>query len=250
MGGALAAGLSAVGEQVEPAGRGATGAGADVVLLAVPDAAIPDAAALIEPGPLVGHLSGATGLDALGPREAFGLHPLLTVKGPGTDFAGAWAAVAGTGPRALAEARRIAGVLGMEAFAVRDEDRAAYHAAASVASNYLVALEGFAADLAATAGVPRAALVPLVREAVENWADVGAARALTGPILRGDRGTVRRQRAAVAERAPDRLVLFDALTAETERLARESRLLAAERAEPAGRTRPETEETTEEGETA
>ena len=62
----------------------------------------------------------------------------------------------------------------MSPFEVADEDRAAYHAAASIASNFLVTLEGAAEQLAASAGVPRAALVPLVRASVENWA---AARA-------------------------------------------------------------------------
>ena len=92
-----------------------------------------------------------------------------------------------------------------------DQDRAAYHAAASVASNFLVTLEGAAERLAATAGVERALLAPLVRAAVENWAARGAEEALTGPIARGDDETVARQRAAVAERTPDLLPLFDAM---------------------------------------
>ncbi len=83
-------------------------------------------------------------------------------------------------------------------------------------------LEGAAERLAATAGVDRAALVPLVRAAVENWAQRGAAAALTGPIARGDEATVARQRAAVAERAPDLLELFDALAGATRRLAAEA----------------------------
>ena len=92
-----------------------------------------------------------------------------------------------------------------------DEDRVAYHAAASIASNFLVTLEGAAERLAATAGVDRELLVPLVRAAVENWAADGAERALTGPIARGDDETVARQRAAVEERTPELLPLFDAL---------------------------------------
>jgi predicted short-subunit dehydrogenase-like oxidoreductase (DUF2520 family) len=58
-----------------------------------------------------------------------------------------------------------------------------------------------------------------VRASVENWARAGAQRALTGPIARGDDDTVARQREAVAERLPDDLELFDALTAATRRLA-------------------------------
>ena len=70
-----AAGLTVDG----PHGRGSDGAGADAVLLCVPDAQIPVAAAAVRPGRLVGHCSGATGLGALAGHEAFGLHPLMTV---------------------------------------------------------------------------------------------------------------------------------------------------------------------------
>lgn len=223
MGTAIDAALRAAGLDVLPiAGRGATGEGADTVLLAVPDAAIREAAELIAPGPLVGHLSGATGLDALGSREGFGLHPLLTVTGEGARFEGAHAAIAATSARALAAAEQLAAALGMRTFEMADRDRPAYHAAASVASNYLLALEGFAEHLAASAGVPREALAPLVRATVDNWTRSGAAAALTGPIARGDEQTVARQRAAVAERLPERLELFDALTDATRDLAEEA----------------------------
>jgi predicted short-subunit dehydrogenase-like oxidoreductase (DUF2520 family) len=102
---------------------------------------------------------------------------------------------------------------------VADEDRAAYHAAASIAANFLVTLEGAAERLAATAGVPRALLVPLAEAALRNWAADGAERALTGPVARGDEATVARQRAAVEERAPDLLEAFDALVAASRVLA-------------------------------
>lgn len=209
-------------EALPLAGRGLTPRGiADVVLLAVPDAAIAEAAHAVAPGPIVGHLSGATGLEVLAPHEAFGLHPLMTVTGPETSFAGAYAAVDGTTERALDIAQQLARALGLECFRVADRDRASYHAAASVASNYLLALERFAEDLAESAGVPRAALAPLVRETVANWVERGAAAALTGPVARGDEATVARQRAAVSERLPHRLALFDALTVATRELAEE-----------------------------
>ncbi|MFV0434133.1 MAG: DUF2520 domain-containing protein [Leucobacter sp.] len=191
----------------------------DVVLLAVPDTAIADVAARIEPGPFVGHFSGATSLDALRPHDAFSLHPLLTVLGSGTDFTGAYAAIDGSSEHSLAVAGGLAATLGMWAFRVRDDDRAAYHAAASVASNFLVTLEGFAEQLAASAGVPREALLPLAEAALRNWGAHGAAAALTGPIARGDEATVERQRAAVRDRAPRQLALFDALAEATRALA-------------------------------
>ena len=216
MGTALAVALRAAGLSVSgPLGRQPDLAGATLVLLCVPDGEIAAAAAAVPVGPLVGHCSGATTLAPLAGHEAFSLHPLMTVPDHGAMFAGATAAVAGSTPRALDAARMLAERLGLRPVEVADADRAAYHAAASMASNFLVTLEGAAEELAATAGVDRAALVPLVRAAVENWAAAGAERALTGPIARGDEDTVARQRDAVAERTPDLLPLFDALVATT-----------------------------------
>ena len=220
LGRALADRLREAGVSVQgPLGRGADGAGADVVLLCVPDGEIAPAAARVAPGRLVGHCSGATTLEPLAGHEAFSLHPLMTVPEHGATFAGATAAVAGSTPRALDAARTLAERLGLRPVEVVDADRAAYHAAASIASNFLVTLEGAAEELAATAGVDRAALVPLVRAAVENWAAAGAERALTGPIARGDEDTVARQRDAVAERTPELLPLWDALAEATGALA-------------------------------
>jgi predicted short-subunit dehydrogenase-like oxidoreductase (DUF2520 family) len=226
LGTALTAALTAAGYVVRgPLGRDADAGDATVVLLCVPDGEIAAAAAAVPAGPVVGHCSGATGLDALAPHEAFSLHPLMTVPAgaPPSVFAGAGCAVDGTTPRALATAEALAEALGMRATQVAGEDRVAYHAAASIASNFLVTLEGAAERLAATAGVDRALLVPLVRAAVENWAAEGAERALTGPIARGDDETVARQRAAVEERVPDLLPLFDALVAATRDLAAAAR---------------------------
>jgi pantoate--beta-alanine ligase len=214
LGTALAAALRAAGRPVlGPLGRGADPRAATAVLLCVPDGEIAAAADAVAPGPLVGHCSGATGLDVLAPHEAFSLHPLMTVPvdAPPTVFAGAGCAIDGATPRALAAAEALADALGMRATRVADEDRAAYHAAASIASNFLVTLEGAAERLAGTAAVDRELLAPLVRAAVENWAVRGAGQALTGPIARGDEETVARQRAAVQDRAPDLLPLFDAL---------------------------------------
>src|SRR3954462_9261533 len=173
LGTALAAALRAAGVNVEgPLGRGADPSGAAAVLLCVPDAEIAAAAALIAPGPLVGHCSGATGLQPLAPHEAFSLHPLMTVpKGAGPEvFAGAGAAVAGSTPRASRFAAELAQRLGLRATEVADEDRVAYHAAAAIAANFVTTLLGAAERLAVTAAVERALLVPLVTAAVDNWA--------------------------------------------------------------------------------
>jgi predicted short-subunit dehydrogenase-like oxidoreductase (DUF2520 family) len=107
----------------------------------------------------------------------------------------------------------------METIRVAAEDRAAYHAAACIASNFLVTLEAAAERVGASAGLNRAMLAPLVRATVENWVRLGAAGALTGPIARGDARTVARQRQSVADRTPELLALFDTLTTATRALA-------------------------------
>jgi len=223
LGSALAAALRAAGLSVAgPLGRSPDVSGASLVLLCVPDGQIAAAAAAIPDAPLVGHCSGATTLEPLGDREAFSLHPLMTVPAgsPPGVFAGATAAVEGSSPRALAAAEALAEHLGMRPMRVAPEDRAAYHAAASIASNFLVTLEAAAERLAGTAGVDRAALAPLVRAAVDTWVELGGERALTGPIVRGDEATVERQRAALLERTPELAPLFDALADATRALAR------------------------------
>ncbi|WP_245604248.1 DUF2520 domain-containing protein [Patulibacter minatonensis] len=188
----------------------------------MPDAAIADAAGAItvRPDRLVGHCSGATTLAPLAPHTAFSLHPLMTVPDGRTSLAGAPCAIAGSSSAALALAERLGTACGMRPIRVDDEDRAAYHAAASIAANYLLAVEDLAARVAEDAGLDRAALAPLVRAAVDAWQDRGAADALTGPVARGDDATVARQRTAIAGRLPAAdLELFDALTAATVRLA-------------------------------
>jgi predicted short-subunit dehydrogenase-like oxidoreductase (DUF2520 family) len=224
LGSALAAALRAAGVAVDgPLDRAsAPQADAPVVLLAVPDAEIANAAAALPRATaetFVGHCSGATTLAPLSAHpRAFSLHPLMTVTRAGADFADATAAVAGRTPEARALATQLAQTLGMHPIDVPDRDRAAYHAAASIASNFLVTLEWAAARVG---NLDRAALAPLVRATVDNWLALGPAQALTGPIARGDEATVRRQRAAVVARTPDLGELFDALADATRTLAAE-----------------------------
>jgi len=173
------------------------GAGAALVVIATPDTAIDHTARLLapslEPGALVVHLSGARGVDALAaiadirPDCRVGaLHPLQTFAAPDpARVAGAWAAVAGP-----AEVADLARELGLHSFVVDDDHRAAYHAAAVVASNHLVALLGQVERLAHAAGVPFDAFMPLVATSLANCAHHGPSAALTGPVARGDADTV------------------------------------------------------------
>lgn len=219
LGSALAAALPG---SSGPFGRGADPRGADVVLLCVPDGEIAAAAAAVTPGPIVGHCSGATTLGPLreAGHEALSMHPLMTVPHDrAADFTGAGAAVAGSTERALWAARVIAARLGMRPVTIADEHRVAYHAAAAIAANFLTTIEHAAERLGATAGMDRELLVPLVRASVESWAELGGARALTGPFARGDEATIGRHRTAIEARTPDLLPLYDALADATRALA-------------------------------
>ena len=227
VGTALARALRDAGVEVDgPAGRGVRPTGCDAIVLCVPDGEIAAAAEVVTAAaPLVGHTSGATPLSALAHAgvAAFGIHPLQSFAHPGVRFDGAGAAVAGTTPEALAFATSLAERLGMRPFEIDDDGRAAYHAAASVASNFLVTLQAAAEAIAAGAGLDRddarELLMPLVRQTVENVAELGPERALTGPVARGDEATVEAQRAAVEETAPELLALFDELVERTRALA-------------------------------
>lgn len=201
----LAAALSRAGWQVVGLlGRGEdladAGADVDLLVLATPDAAIAQVAASItpRPEPVVAHLAGSLGLDVLGahPRRA-AVHPLVALPDAevgAARLAGAWFAVAGD-----PLAQRVAADLGGRWFEVADADRAAYHAAAVVASNHLVALMGQVERIAAGIGVPGAAYVDLARGALDDVAALGPAAALTGPAARGDWSTVARHLVAIDE---------------------------------------------------
>jgi predicted short-subunit dehydrogenase-like oxidoreductase (DUF2520 family) len=199
--------------------------GADLVVVATPDAAIEHTAARIadalEPGALVVHLSGARGVDALAPIAATrrdvhvgALHPLQTLlSGPlgAARLEGAWAAVAG--PSRVTE---LAAFLGLRPFHVDDADRAAYHAAACIAANHAAALLAQVQRVAATAGVPLEAFEPLVRATVDNVFALGPAAALTGPVARGDVSTVAGHLDSLAD---DERRAYRALAAEARRVA-------------------------------
>ena len=197
---ALGRALAAAGWDVaEPVRRGedpaSAAAGVDLLVIATPDAAVAEVAAAVQPvaTTVVAHLVGSLGLDVLaGHARPAAVHPLRSIPTPDTDLVGAWFAVAGD-PLAgeLVEA------LGGHRVAVADADRAAYHAAACIASNHLVALLGQVERVAATAGVPLAAYLDLVRQTVDNVAALGPVDALTGPVRRGDEATIARHLAAL-----------------------------------------------------
>jgi predicted short-subunit dehydrogenase-like oxidoreductase (DUF2520 family) len=233
IGGSLAAAAKRAGIDATLADREqapAVLAGAEAALLCVPDTEIAAAAAVaaraVPPLRRVGHTSGATQLDALAPAAAagtatFSLHPLQTAPDANTDFTGSPCAISGSDAEALGFARALAAALGMRPFEVPEEHRAAYHAAASIASNFLVTLEESAAGLLDAIGIDdaRELLAPLVLRTAANWAERGG-EALTGPIARGDDATVDRHLAALEARAPELVELYRALASRTREVAR------------------------------
>lgn len=193
--------------------------GADIVILATPDDALADVAAGLvgATDAVVIHLSGSRGLDVLGGHDRAGcVHPLVSL--PDAEIGarrlrGAWFAVAGD-PVTL----DVVSALDGRHVTVADEDRAAYHAAACIASNHVVALLGQVQRVAASVGLPLDLYLELVRGSLDNVAELGPAAALTGPAARGDEATLERHRAALAA---DELALYDALVLAAQRLAAE-----------------------------
>ena len=188
----------------------------ELVLLCVPDSAIAEVAASVEPGPWVAHVSGATPLAALAPHaRRFSVHPLQTftlARGP-EQLDGAWGAVCAETEDARAAGFELAETLGLRPFELDDSARTLYHAGAVFVSNYLVTLHRAAAMLFESAGAPPEALEPLMRRTIENDFE------LTGPISRGDWTTVEAHRAAIRAARPELDDLYETLAGATLALA-------------------------------
>ncbi|HEY2213831.1 MAG TPA: DUF2520 domain-containing protein [Acidimicrobiales bacterium] len=168
--------------------------GVDVLLIATPDDAIASVAALVRPNSdtSVVHLSGSLGIEVLAPHPVRAtVHPLVPlpneVVGAARLTGGVTFAVSGA-----PAARLIVESLGGRLVEVADADRAAYHAAACIAANHVVALLGQVERVAAVAGLDLEAFLPLTRAAVEDVAALGPRQALTGPAVRGDWATLSR----------------------------------------------------------
>jgi predicted short-subunit dehydrogenase-like oxidoreductase (DUF2520 family) len=183
-----------------------------LVLLCIPDDQIDRVAEEVAEGPWIAHVSGATPLAALSPhRRRFGVHPLQTlVRGRGPEqLDGAWGAVTADDEPGRERGWWLARTLGLVPFDLADDRRVLYHAGAAMASNFLVTLHDAAASLLSSAGVPRDALLPLMRRTIDNGFE------LTGPIARGDRGTIDRHVRALREETPDLVPLYQALAEAT-----------------------------------
>ena len=227
---------------VEFIGAGAAVAGwadlraADVFLLAVPDDQIGAccmqlvATGVVHAGTVVFHCSGALGAAVLAEARVAGaavasLHPVRSFGDPAgvaRDFAGTFCGIEGD-VQATVALREIFEAIGARVIPIDAANKTLYHAAAVFASNYVVTLIDVAMQTYSQAGVaPALALemiAPLLRENVENAFRLGPETALTGPVARGDTGTVMRQQAALAGWNPDHAALYARLAETTAALA-------------------------------
>ncbi len=225
--GALEAGASAFVPKTAPADE--VVAAADLVVLAVPDDTLEGLVAglaetgMWRAGQLAFHTSGAHGLAVLAPAARVGvlplaLHPAMTFAGAPEDadrLAGAPFGVT-SAPEHRPVAETLVLEMGGEPFFVAEADRRLYHAALVTGANHLVTLVAEAADLLRAAGIDDAArvLAPLLTAALDNGLRRGD-RGLTGPVSRGDVGTVRDHLETMAERAPESVDAYVAMAQRT-----------------------------------
>lgn len=172
------------------------------------------------------HCSGADSTDILEPARKAGahvggFHPLQTFAGakeaiasiPGSTFA-----LEAEEPL-LGILQEMASALGGHWIKLKASDKAIYHAAAVIASNYLVTLVKMATDLWQAFGVPREkatqALLPLIRGTVHNLETIGIPQCLTGPIARGDSGTIKKHLETLEKSSPDTLAAYRELGLKT-----------------------------------
>lgn len=196
-----------------------------VVLVAVPDDAIAQVcdefAPSLGPNREVAHVSGSVGLAALAAAARAGsrvlsIHPLQTcpsVEAALERIPGCAIGVTAHDEDGFTLGERLATDVGGRPFRLDDYVKPLYHAAAVFASNYFVAVTEVGADLLRAAGVhePLAKLLPLSRATLDNIEAIGPSSALTGPAVRGDVGTVRRNLEALAAAAPQAIPAYVAL---------------------------------------
>ncbi|GIG58707.1 hypothetical protein Lfu02_30790 [Longispora fulva] len=197
----------------------------DLALLAVPDDVLPKLVEALEfpAGQIVAHTAGTHGLTVLVPAARRGalplaLHPVMTFTNRAEDLDRlegiSWGITAPDELRFVAEALVLE--LGGEPEFVAEADRPLYHAALVHGSNHLVTLVNEAMDLLRGSGVthPERMLGPLLSAALDNTLRLGDA-ALTGPVVRGDAGTVASHLAALGAHAPDSVAAYVALARRT-----------------------------------
>ena len=173
----------------------------DVLVIATPDDAIAEVAAAVVPvdTTTVVHLWGRSA-STPSPPIADALACTRSCRSRTARWVRPGSARASPSPwSASPAAHEMAAALGGRTVEVADEDRAAYHAAACIAANHVVALLGQVERVAGSVGLDLESFLPLTRAAVDDVADLGAQAALTGPARRGDWATLSRHLDALPE---------------------------------------------------
>ena len=201
---------------------------ADFIFITTPDDIIPEVAAQVEwhSGQSVIHCNGAASNDILEPARDAGatvgsLHPLQTfadVQQAIENIPGSTFAVEAEEPL-LSTLRGTVAALDGQFIELQASDKAAYHAAAVIVCNYLVTLVKLATDLWKTISIPTEqathALLPLIHGTVNNLDKIGIPNCLTGPIARGDTGTIKKHLDTIGKVAPDLLSTYKELGRQT-----------------------------------
>jgi predicted short-subunit dehydrogenase-like oxidoreductase (DUF2520 family) len=194
---------------------------ADMVFITTPDGAIPDVVSKIEwhAGQNVVHCSGADSTEVLEPAKIMGartgaFHPLQTfasVKQAIENIPGSTFAIEAEEPLRTT-LKEMAAALEGRYIQLEAGDKVVYHAAAVIACNYFVTLVKLATDLWETFDIPTRqateALLPLIQGTIHNIETVGIPDCLTGPVARGDTGTIRKHIEALQKAAPDVLPTY------------------------------------------
>jgi predicted short-subunit dehydrogenase-like oxidoreductase (DUF2520 family) len=181
-------------DDIEHVGRAA------LILLAVPDDAIAAVSnqLSISPSQVVAHVAGSRGLGELSRHPRVGLlHPLAALPDGNVGAQRLRGALYSVGGDELID--EVVASLGGRSISLTDEQRAAYHATASVAANHLVALLGHVQILAESAGLTLEDYLPLAQQALTDVGSMGVSRALTGPASRADMATIDAHLAAIPE---------------------------------------------------
>ena len=216
---------------------GAAMPSADLLVVAVRDDALGDVAVLLsevaEGVPAAVHLSGLAPVSVLKPLAQHGIaigafHPLQTLPDAerGADALDGSSIAVTAEPELATLLAEFARSLGAASFEISDDRKPLYHAAAAASANYVIAALGLAQDLFAAADLDAAVARPLVEAVVANAFELGASTALTGPIARGDVGTVESQIHAVQAVAPHLVESFKAFGRETALRAGTDQLMA------------------------
>lgn len=233
------AAASFLGSPVQPMRLSQLAAQTDHLLVAVTDSALAIlaeelAAADFTSGTVL-HTSGSAGLKPLAPLAAAGaftgvLHPLQTVPTPESGIAtlpGSYFTIGGH-PQAVTWAAGIVALLEGHALKITSDAWPLYHAAAVMASNYQCALIDSALELLTHSGIDSEsalrAIAPIVRAAAANILSSGPVNALTGPVQRGDAGTVSSHVAALSQVSPETRQLYTAAGLRTLPVARKQGL--------------------------